>query len=292
MMDPDVIKKIKKIHIKSRRQVNTLMAGQFKSVFRGAGIEFEEVREYSPGDDVKHIDWKVSARMGRPYVKLYTEERESIVMLLIDMSASNRFGTTGTQKIESAAEIGCTLAFNAIRNNDKVGAVFFTDRVEKYIPPKKGNAHIWRVIKEIFTFTPAHRGTDIREAVEYLSRVSRKRTISFIISDFIDEDFIRSMRIAGRRHEIIAVMLSDPAEFNLPSAGLFSVEDFESGARFTVDASSARVREHFSRLQADLYRDRLMAFQHAGIDCMELRTNGDVVDVLTRYFRLREKRVR
>jgi uncharacterized protein (DUF58 family) len=185
MLSPETIRKIKKIHIKTGRMVNTMMAGQYRSVFRGTGIEFEEVRDYSPGDDVKHIDWKVSARLGRPFIKLYREEREMVVMLLIDMSASQRFGTTDNLKLEVAAEIAAVLAFNAIRNNDRVGVILFTDRVEKYIPPKKGSAHIWRVTKEIFTFEPQHRRTDIDAAVAYLGKVSKKKTVSFVISDFL-----------------------------------------------------------------------------------------------------------
>jgi len=182
MLPAELIKKIKKIHIRSGRIVNTMMAGQYKSVFRGSGIEFEEVREYTPGDEVKDIDWKVSARMGRPYVKRYCEERELVVMLLLDMSASGNFGTTDSLKNETAAQIASILAFSAIRNNDKVGAILFTDRVEKYIPPKKGSGHVWRVIKEFFAHTPQHKGTDIQNAIAYLGRVSRKRTISFINS--------------------------------------------------------------------------------------------------------------
>jgi len=173
MLSPDLIKKIKKVHIKSRRQVDTMMAGQYKSVFRGSGMEFEEVREYSPGDEVKTIDWKVSARMGKPFIKLYKEEREVVVMLLVDMSASGKFGTSGMMKLETAAEIASILAFNAIKNNDKVGVILFTDRVEKYIPPKKGSSHIWRVIKEIFSFNPEHTGSAIDEAVQFLEAKTR-----------------------------------------------------------------------------------------------------------------------
>jgi uncharacterized protein (DUF58 family) len=185
MLPAEIIKKIKKVHIRTGRTVNTLMAGQYKSVFRGAGMEFEEVREYAPGDDVKSIDWKVSARLGRPFVKRYREERELIVMLLVDLSASGRFGTQENAKQEVAAETAAILAFNAIRNNDKVGAILFTDRVERYIPPQKGSGHVWRVIKEVFAYQPQHLGTNISEAVGFLGRVCRKRSTAFVISDFI-----------------------------------------------------------------------------------------------------------
>ena len=198
MIPSQIIQKIRRVHIKSRRTVNTLMAGQYRSVFRGAGIEFEEVREYSPGDDVKSIDWRVTARFNKPYVKRYREERESILMLLIDMSASLQFGTFYGKKIEKAAEVASVLAFNAIKNNDKVGVIFFTDQVEKYIPPKKGSSHIWRVITEIFTFSPKGSGTDISEALLYLSRIMKKRSLVFILSDFLAKDFQKSLKIVEK----------------------------------------------------------------------------------------------
>lgn len=276
--------------------VNTMMAGQYRSVFRGSGIEFEEVREYSPGDDVKSIDWKVSARMGRPYVKLYREERELVVMLLVDMSGSEVFGTTDNLKKETAAEIASILAFNAIRNNDKVGAILFTDRVEKYIPPKKGSAHVWRVIKELFAFEPEHKSTDIREAVAFLGRMSRKRTISFLISDFLSLEpsatYIRSMKSISRKHELIAVVLSDPGEFHLPEAGILTVQDSETGQQFVLDASDASTRRSYHEHKTRDYTHTLQSLKNADMDCIEIRTAGSVVDALHRYFRIREKRKR
>lgn len=290
MLSPEIIKKIKKIHIKSGRIVNTMMAGQYKSVFRGSGIEFEEVREYSPGDEVKSIDWKVSARLGRPFVKLYREERELIIMLLVDMSGSGYFGTLESIKQETAAEVAGVLAFNAIRNNDKVGLILFTDRVEKYIPPKKGSAHVWRVIKEIFTFDPTHRNTDIQSAVRYLGRVCRKRTVSFLISDFLSYDYSRQLRIAGQKHELIGVLLSDPGEFTLPAAGILAVRDLETGEPFWFDAGNRHTREAFEKLKRAEYRDTADRLRASDIDCIEISTKDSVADVLTKYFRLREKR--
>ncbi len=276
--------------------VNTMMAGQYRSVFRGSGIEFEEVREYSPGDDVKSIDWKVSARMGRPYVKLYREERELVVMLLVDMSGSESFGTTGNLKKETAAEIASILAFNAIRSNDKIGAILFTDRVEKYIPPKKGSAHVWRVIKELFSFEPAHTGTDICEAVAFLGRVSRKRTISFLMSDFLSPEppasYIRRMKSISGKHELIAVMLSDPGEFHLPEAGILSVRDLETGRALLLDASDAATRRGYHEQKSRDYALSLQSFKNADLDCIEIETSGSVVDALNRYFQIREKRKR
>ncbi len=296
MLSPEIIKKIKKVHIRSARMVNTMMAGHYRSVFRGSGIEFEEVREYSPGDDVKSIDWKVSARMGRPYVKLYREERELVVMLLVDMSGSEGFGTTENLKKETAAEIASILAFNAIRNNDKVGAILFTDRVEKYIPPKKGSAHVWRVIKELFSFEPEHRGTDIREAVAFLGRVSRKRTISFLVSDFLSPEphaaYVRRMKSISGKHELIAVMLSDPGEFHLPEAGILAVRDSETGQAFVLDASDAATRRAYHENKTRDYALTLQSLKNADMDCIEIHTAGSVVDALNRYFRIREKRKR
>jgi len=289
-LSPEIIKKIKKIHIKSGRLVNTMMAGQYKSVFRGSGIEFEEVREYTPGDEVKSIDWKVSARLGRPYVKLYREERELIIMLLVDMSASGCFGTGENIKQETAAEIAAVLAFNATRNNDKVGAILFTDRVEKYIPPKKGSAHVWRVIKEIFAFEPQHRGTDIERAVGYLGRVCRKRTVSFLISDFLSPDYTHQLKIAAKKHELIGIMLSDPGEFCLPAAGIVAVQDFETGESFLFDASDAKTRERFEKFKTNEYRQMIDNLKASDIDCIEIGTQDSVADALTQYFRYREKR--
>lgn len=270
--------------------VNTMMAGQYKSVFRGSGIEFEEVREYTPGDEVKSIDWKVSARLGRPYIKLYREERELIIMLLVDMSASGYFGTGDNIKQETAAEIAAVLAFNAIRNNDKVGAILFTDRVEKYIPPKKGSAHVWRVIKEIFAFEPQHKGTDIKGAVRYLGRVCRKRTISFLISDFLSTDYTRQIRIAGKKHELIGVLLSDPGEFALPVGGIVSVRDFETGEHFLFDASDSRTRKQFEVLKTKKYKRLVETLTTADIDCIEINTRESAADALSKYFRYRGKR--
>lgn len=289
MLSMEIIKKIKSIHIKSNRLVNTIMAGQYKSVFRGSGIEFEEVREYSPGDEVKSIDWKVSARLGRPFVKLYREERELVVMLLIDMSASTSFGTTDNIKKETAAEIAGILAFNAIRNNDRVGAILFTDRVEKYIPPKKGSAHIWRVIKEIFTFQPSHKRTDINAAIRYLGHVCRKKAVTFLISDFLCTDFLHSLKVASKKHDLISVMLSDQGEFRLPEAGILSVEDFETGDRFVLDASNRRTRQTFERKQTTRYQRQLEGLKTADIDCIEISTADSVSEALVQFFQYRKK---
>ena len=296
MLSPDLIKKIKKVHIKTGRMVNTMMAGQYRSVFRGAGIEFEEVREYTPGDEVKSIDWKVSARMGKPFIKRYREEREQVVMLLVDMSGSGRFGTTQSIKRETAAEIAAILAFNAIRNNDKAGAILFTDQVERYIPPKKGSAHVWRLIREIFTFQPEHTGTNIVEAVNFLARVCRKRTVAFLVSDFLTEDFGQrtTMRIrsAARKHELISILVTDPGEFRLPDGGIVTFQDLETGAMRFLDASDRTTRERFQDSRQAIHENVLQTHKTMDMDCIEMTTDGDAADALVRYFRLRERRRR
>jgi uncharacterized protein (DUF58 family) len=296
MVPQEIIKKIKKIHIRTGRTVNTLMAGQYKSVFRGTGMEFEEVREYTPGDDVKSIDWKVSARLGRPFVKRYREERELIVMLLVDLSASGRFGTQESSKQEIAAETAAILAFNAIRNNDKVGAVLFTDQVERYIPPKKGSGHVWRVIKEIFAHQPQHTGTDISEAVGFLGRVCRKRSVAFVISDFIlpqgTQVVDRQMRSTARKHELINILISDPGDFVLPPGGIITAKDLESGTRIHLDAFHAKTRSAFEKRQLEAYHRIRDGFKTADLDCIEINTAGSAADALVRYFRYREHRKR
>jgi len=239
---------------------------------------------------VKSIDWKVSARMGRPYIKLYGEERELVVMLLVDMSGSCGFGTTDNLKKETAVEIASILAFNAIRNSDKVGAILFTDVVEKYIPPKKGSAHVWRVIKEFFTFEPRNRGTDIKNAVQYLGRVLRKRTVAFLISDYLSADYSFSLKIASKKHELIGILLSDPGEFNLPEKGILPACDMETGELLFFDASSKKTRQQFESSRVVEYNNSLEILKSSDIDCIEISTADSAADALIKYFRYREKK--
>ncbi|NOX34212.1 MAG: DUF58 domain-containing protein [Deltaproteobacteria bacterium] len=292
MIPAHIIKKIKRIHIKSSRTVNTIMAGQYKSVFRGCGIEFEEVREYCPGDDVKTIDWKVSARLGKPFVKLYKEERESIVMLLIDMSSSLKFGTFSGSKLERAAEVASVLAFNAIKNNDKVGVVFFTDRVEKYIPPKKGSGHIWRVIKEIFTFLPKGKGTNISAALDYFAKISKKRSFVFVLSDFLDDNYLKSLRTVRQKHEVIGVMIYDKGAFCLPSSGIITLSDLETAEEMVFDGFNKKSRDKFTYVNKSAHQKTLNVFSKAKSDVIELETGDLVSDTLMQYFKYRERRLR
>ena len=298
MFSPEVIKKIKRIHIKSGRMVDAVMAGNYRSVFRGSGIEFEEVREYAIGDDVKSIDWNVSARMGRPYIKLYREERELVVMLLIDISGSMSFGTTGVRKRDIAAEAAAILAFNAIRNNDRVGAILFSDRVEKYIPPKKGSAHIWRLIKEIFTYHPEYEGTDIQAALTYLGNVCPKKTVAFLISDFFTHDSTRSLRTVSRRHELVSLFVCDKGDYEPPGGGLVHMRDLETGHAVVFDASSAAGRRALAGIMAEKRQAVFDMLKKSDIDCVPISadTAADrethVADALTAYFRMRERRLR
>jgi len=292
MIPAHIIKKIKRIHIKSSKIVNNIMAGQYKSVFRGSGIEFEEVREYSPGDDIKALDWKVSARLGKPFIKLYQEERESIVMLLIDMSASLKFGTFSGQKLEKVAEVASVLAFNAIKNSDKVGAIFFTDHIEKYIPPKKGSSHIWRLIKEIFTFVPSGRGTDISAALDYLGKISRKKSFVFILSDFFDDNYLKSLTILRQRHEIIGVMIYDKGALKLPFKGIITLSDFETSKEVVFDGFNKQTRKHFASLKKQIHNKTLKIFSKAKSDVLEIDTSSSTADTLFKYFCMRERRLR
>ncbi len=290
MISDEILKKIKKIHIKSLRLVNSEMAGQYKSVFKGSGIEFEEFREYSFGDDVKHIDWKVSTRLNKPFIKRYKEERESTVILLIDMSASSIFGSLN-KKIETAAETASILSFNAIKNNDKVGAIFFTDRVEKYIAPKKGSAHIWKLIKEIFTFKPLGKGTDIENAVKYLNKVIRKKMFVFIISDFLDKkNYLLPLKITNKKHEVINIILSDKNDFNLPSTGIFLFSDLETGKTKYFDASSKKTKKEYEARKKKEYFKIKESFKKAKIDYIEMNTDASIDTTLVKYFRQRERR--
>lgn len=289
MLSPEIIRQIKGIHVRTGRLVDTLMAGQYHSAFRGLGMEFEEVREYMPGDEVKSIDWNVTSRMGRPYVKRYREERELVVMVLVDLSESGAFGTRSRLKRETAAEMAAIIAFNAIRNNDRIGAILFTDRVERYIPPKKGPAHVWRVIKEILTCRPESAKTDISDAVRYFGQVMRKRTVAFLISDFHDTGYDGALAVTGRKHDLIGVLVSDPGDGRLPVAGLVELEDLETGRRWVIDASHRRSVTLYADAITRRHQDTLEMFRRSDVDVIEISTEGSLVDPLRRFFRARER---
>ncbi|MFW5836478.1 MAG: DUF58 domain-containing protein [Desulfovibrionaceae bacterium] len=292
MLSPELVKTIRRLHIRTSRTVDAMMAGRFRSVFRGSGLEFEEVRGYVPGDDVKAIDWKVTARMRRPFVKVHREERELTVMLLVDVSASLRFGTGAQAKRDKALEAAAVLAFNAVKNNDKVGLVLFTDRVERYIPPGKGSAHVFWLIKEVMSWAPASTRTDVGAAVDFLGKVQRRRTVSFLLSDLQSPDFLRPLRIAARRHDMVAVRAFDPGEGRLPESGLVEAEDLETGERMLLDASHAPTRRAWLDLREGERARALAALRQARVDLVEIPTDGSVAEALIRFFRIREKRFR
>jgi uncharacterized protein (DUF58 family) len=287
----EVLQRVRRLEIHTRKLVDESLAGSYHSVFRGRGMEFAEVREYEPGDDVRTIDWNVSARMGHPFVKKFTEERELTVMLVVDVSGSERFGTATTPKLELAAEVSALLAFSAIRNNDRVGLLAFTERIETFVAPRKGREHALRVLREILAFDPAGRGTSIVNALEVLRRVVTKRSVVFLVSDFQDDGYERTLRAVSRKHDVVAVAISDPREGALPDVGLIAVLDPETGERSVVDSGSATFRARYSEA-ATQERERTRATaRRVGIDLLELSTGEPYDRTLVRFFRERAKRV-
>ncbi|HBU08033.1 MAG: hypothetical protein A2Y42_01370 [Omnitrophica WOR_2 bacterium GWB2_45_9] len=290
MIPKEVLKNIRRIQITTSRMVNDVFAGQYQSVFKGRGMEFEEVREYQPGDEIRSIDWNVTARTGHPYIKKFVEERELTVMLVLDMSASCFFGTAKQLKRQLAAEFCSVLAFSAIRNNDRVGFIAFTDRIEKFIPPRKGLRHVLRVIREALYFKPEGQGTDINIALEYLNKVSRRKTITFVVSDFYSGDFKKMLSVSNKRHDIIAVTVTDPWELSLPDVGIISLEDSETGESFMLDTSDSRLRREYALNSQKRFKERNKFFQSGGVDTIDIRTDIPYAKSLFKFFRAREKR--
>ncbi|MCJ7685078.1 MAG: DUF58 domain-containing protein [Desulfobacteraceae bacterium] len=290
MLSEALFKKIQRFHFTTKRLANDLFAGQYESAFKGRGMEFAEVREYQIGDDIRTIDWNVSARFGRPFVKVFHEERELTVILILDLSGSHLFGTRGKFKRELLAEVAGMLAFLAIRTNDKVGAILFSSGVEKYIPPKKGASHVWRLIKEIFTYEPKDLSTNIDSVLTYLNRVAKRHTILFLISDCMDTGFEKSLKLTAKKHDLTVIRVTDPAEEALPEVGMIALRDPETGETALINSNSKRLRERW-RVYRKEQRDYLTElFRRAGIDHVELITNGPVVEPLTRLFEMRRRR--
>ena len=271
--------------------VTDVFAGQYESIFKGRGIEFDEVREYLPGDEIRSIDWNVTARMGHPYVKKFVEERELTIMLILDMSPSSYFGTVKQLKMQLAAEICSLLALSAIRNNDKVGFIAFTDRVEKFVPPRKGLRHVLRVIREALYFKPSGRGTDINAALEYLNKVSSHRTVAFVISDFYAPDFKKTLSISNKRHDIVAITITDPKELELPPLGLLQLEDPETNKIFTLDTSNKKLRREYSDNANKRIKARTALFNSVSVDSIDVRTDVPYAQSLFKFFRARERRM-
>jgi len=290
MIPKEILKRIRRIDLRTRRLVNDIFSGEYHSVFKGRGVEFSEVREYSFGDDIRTIDWNVTARMDRPYVKLFEEERELTVMLLFDISSSGEFGSVSRLKRDIAAEICAVLAFSAIQNNDKVGLVLFTDTIEKFIPPKKGRRHILRILRELLYYKPQDKKTDIAASLEFLLRVTQKHTISFLVSDFIAEGYEKPLAIAGKKHDIIPVVITDPRETSLPSIGLIELEDAETGEMLLLDTKDMNLVKQFSESAIASTEKRKNIFNSIGLDTIEVSTDTDYLPKLVSFFRRRERR--
>lgn len=286
----ELFKKARKIEIAARRLVDEQLAGQYHSVFKGRGLIFNDVRPYYAGDDVRSIDWNITARMNFPHVKQFVEERDRTVNLMIDMSASGYFGSVGVSKRELAAELAAVVAFSAIKNNDRVGLYIITDKVERFVPPKKGRRHVLRVIGEILAFEPTSRGTDIAEGLDLLGKIARRRSVVFLVSDFLSEGWEQAMRIARQRHEVVPVVVGDPLERALPNVGLLALEDLETGEIVEID-TSGRAGQEFARRAAAGAREREQALRRLNVDIVEIQTDESYVDALIAFFKARAKRM-
>ncbi len=290
METKELLKKVRHLEIRTRGLVNQVFSGEYHSVFKGRGMTFSEVREYQMGDDIRTIDWNVTARFNHPFVKVFEEERELTVMLLVDMSGSQFFGSQGQLKRDIAVEISAILAFSAMKNNDKVGALLFSDQIEQFIPPRKGRSHALRIVRELISFEPIQSATSIQTALEYLNRVLKKRSIVFVISDFMDEGYETALRIAGRRHDLIGISLVDPRETELPKVGLMTIRDAETGEQRWIDTSDARLRAGYQAYRRSVLDSRRTLFLKAKLDAIEVQLGQSYMKPLTDFFRLRERR--
>jgi uncharacterized protein (DUF58 family) len=287
----DILKKVRHLEIRTRGLVNQVFSGEYHSVFKGRGMEFAEVRDYQFGDDIRTIDWNVTARFGHPFVKIFEEERELTVMLVVDMSGSQFFGSQTALKRDVAAELSAILAFSAMKNNDKVGLILFTDRIEKFVPPRKGRGHVLRIIRELLSFEPQHAATNIKAALEYLNHVQKRRSIVFLISDFLDRGYEPALRIAGKRHDLVGLVLKDPREQELPDAGLVSLRDAETGSSRVIDTSDKQVRFLYQRFARRIQDDRKTIFLKSRLDEVVIRLDQPYLKPLTDFFRSRERRI-
>jgi uncharacterized protein (DUF58 family) len=291
MPDSSIYKKIRRIEIRSRKSVNQLFAGEYRSIFKGQGLEFHEVREYVPGDDIRLIDWNVSARLGDPYIKKFIEERQQSIILCVDVSASQDFGSQKLNKNETAAEIAAVLAFSAIKNNDLVGLLMFSDRIEKYIPPKRGRRHVLQVIREILSFQREGKKTDMAQALRYLSRVNKKKAVLFVISDFLAQGYEQPIRILSKKHDLIPVIIKDRMEKNLPELPVVCFEDPESGDLIEVDLRSEKLRREYEEAATFELASLRKFFRSLELDHLELSADGEYIAALNRFFKAREKRM-
>ena len=292
MIPREILTQVRRVEITTRGLVNDVFSGEYHSVFKGRGMNFAEVRAYQYGDDIRSIDWNVTARTGTPFVKVFDEERELTLMLVVDVSASGEFGSRSRMKGEVAVEICAVLAFSAITNNDKVGLIIFSDRIEKFVPPRKGRRHVLRVLRELLYFQPVGRGTDIAGALEYLVRVVRRRAVVFVVSDFFATGYQKALAVAGRRHDTIVIRMGDPRERELPAVGYIELEDAETGEQLTVNVSDPAFRDAFNREVTDTRTALEREFRKTGVDVIEISTDRPYADRLMRFFRQRAKRLR
>ena len=290
MLTRELLKQVKQIEIRTRGIVNEVFSGEYHSVFKGRGMEFAEVREYQVGDDIRTIDWNVTARMGHPFIKVFEEERELTVMLLIDMSGSLMFGTVDKTKQRIAAELSAVLAFSALKNNDKVGLILFTDEIEKFVPPRKGKTHVLRIIREILSFEPRGNQTNLKSALEYFNHAIKKKSIAFLISDFIDDGYDKILRIVGKKHDLIGIVLKDPREEQLPNAGLIKFRDAETGEIRYIDTNNKQVQSYFNDNIKQRNEQRKQLFISSRLDSIEIDSGESYVKPLVNFFKLREKR--
>ena len=289
-ISPELMQKIRSIQIKTGHLVTDLMAGKYVSAFKGRGMEFNAVREYAPGDDVRLIDWNVTARMGQPFIKEFIEERELNVMLIVDVSSSGEFGSTEKFKNEVSAEVASILAFAAIRNNDKIGLIVFSDKIEHYIPPKKGKAHIWNIIRTILNFQPEGRFTDINLPLEYLLKVQKRKCVAFLISDFIAKGYETNLKLTKQKHDLIAISITDPRENYLPPIGHLYLQDAESREKLLIDTNDREMIRQFVAYQKTQREQLKKNFNSMGIDTIEIETNGSLAEPIIKYFKIRDKR--
>ena len=281
---PEILKKVRELDIKSKRLTRHLFTGEYHSAFKGRGMSFREVREYAPGDDIRFIDWNVSARFNHPFSKLFEEERELTVLLLVDVSASSLFGTVHARKKDLITEVCAVLAFSAINNNDKVGVVFFSDRVEGYIPPKKGRDHVLSIVRQLLTIEPKNRGTNLGAAIRFFNHSARQKAIVFLLSDFLDGNFDDALKVAGKKHDLIGIKVYDRMDMQLPQIGMIEAEDSETGSRYWVDTDDYLVRANYQQYFFDQTEQCKSIFQKAGCDLLHLRTDEDYVKILQRFF--------
>jgi len=286
----ELMQKIRAIQIKTSHMVTELMAGEYVSAFKGRGMEFNAVREYTPGDDVRLIDWNVTARMDQPFIKEYIEERELNVMLMVDVSSSGEFGSTGKFKNEISAEVASILAFAAIRNNDKIGLIVFSNKIEHYIPPKKGKAHVWNIIRTILNYQPEGRLTDLNIPLEYLLKIQKRKCIAFLISDFQATNYETNVKLARQKHDLVAISISDPRERNLPKIGLINLRDSESGETLLIDTDNREMTKLLTSYEREKRGKFKKLFRSIGVDTIEIDTDGSLVEPIIRYFKIREKR--